>query len=159
MKKNDKTEKLVPFNYYGEEIMVSEAVYDFLIRDAWREKKRKARLSRCIGEGGNRCTKRCSECSRTRDGMAFSFEQTIEECQEIAAPDSVEFEVLENETHTEVLASYQKLDATDRAILALKHDGYSDKAIGKSLGLNQTTVSYRKRKAISILLERHGSDI
>ena len=147
------------FNYYGKDIEVSEEVYEFLIRDAWREKKRKARLSRCIGDGGNRCTKRCSECLRTRDGMAFSLEQTMDECQEIAAPDSVEHEVIENEIHAEVFASYQKLDATDRAILALRHDGLKDKAIAEVLGMKQTTVSYRKRKAISILLGRHGEDI
>ena len=91
--------------------------------------------------------------------MAFSLEQTMDECQEIAAPDSVEHEVIENEIHAEVFASYQELDATDRAILALRHDGLKDKAIAEALGMKQTTVSYRKRKAISILLEHHGEDI
>ena len=108
MQNKENTGKLVPFNYYGKEVMVTESVREYLLHEFWKDKKRNERLSRCIGDGGNRCTKKCSECPRTRDGRAFSLEQTMDECQEIAAPDSVEFEVIEKETHEEILASYQK---------------------------------------------------
>ena len=148
------------FNYYGTDIEVSEDIYQFLLRDAWKQKKRRERSTRCIIEGGKRCDEPCSECPYTRSGGDFSVEQMEEIGLEIRSGESpVEDIVIENETHEKLKIEFDTLSPVDRGILELKYEGLSDERIAEILGMKQTSVSRRKRKLISELLGRYGDEI
>ena len=146
MTKKDKKGKEVTINYYGTEVFVSEEVREILMRDFWREKKRKERSTRCIIEGGKRCDKPCSQCMRTRDGGDFSIEVMKEIGMEIPSQESVEDTVIKEERNKVIFAEFDKMDKVDQAIMILLSEGNSDRKIAESLGMPQTTVSYRKRK-------------
>lgn len=144
------------FNYYGKDIEVSDEVYEFLIRDAWKQKKRKERSTRCTIEGGARCTKSCSECPYTQSGGAFSLDYMEESGIGISDGSSVESIVIEEEFHSGLQDELNVMDSMDKAILELKYDGKSDRQIAEELGMSQTTVSYKKRKLLTDLLKRFG---
>jgi RNA polymerase sigma factor (sigma-70 family) len=151
------------FNYYGTDVEVSEEVFDFLRRDAWKNDMRRRRSNRCLVSSENgtlvRCEKSCFNCPRLRTGTVFSFEKTMEEGVDIKDPMNVEELITEEETQEEVRSDYFALDEVDQIILRLRYEGLSDRRIAESLNMKQTTVSYRKRKAIRKLFDQHKKDL
>jgi RNA polymerase sigma factor (sigma-70 family) len=163
MSKSDKKSTAKIFNYYGKDVEVSEEVFDFLRKDAWRNDMRRRRSNRCMvsNEKGTlvRCEKSCFNCPRLRTGTVFSFEKTMEEGVDIKDPMNVEELITEEETQEEVRSDYLALDEVDQIILRLRYEGMSDRRIAEALGMKQTTVSYRKRKAVKELYDKHKEDL
>lgn len=163
MSKSDKKSTAKIFNYYGKDVEVSEEVFDFLRKDAWKNDMRRRRSNRCMvsNEKGTlvRCEKSCFNCPRLRTGTVFSFEKTMEEGVDIKDPMNVEELITEEETQEEVRSDYLALDEVDQIILRLRYEGMSDRRIAEALGMKQTTVSYRKRKAVKELYDKHKEDL
>jgi RNA polymerase sigma factor (sigma-70 family) len=163
MSKSDKKSTTKIFNYYGKDVEVSEEVFDFLRKDAWKNDMRRRRSNRCMvsSEKGTlvRCEKSCFNCPRLRTGTVFSFEKTMEEGVDIKDPMNVEELITEEETQEEVRSDYLALDEVDQIILRLRYEGLSDRRIAEALGMKQTTVSYRKRKAVKELYDKHKEDL
>lgn len=146
MTNKDNKRQEVTINYYGVEIAVPEEVREVLMRDFWREKKRKERSTRCIIEGGKRCDKPCSQCKRTREGGDFSVEMMLELGMDVPAQESVEDEVIAANSLEVLLEELDKMDKVDKTIIMLLAEGLTDRKIAERLDMPQTTVSYRKRK-------------
>lgn len=163
MSKNDKKSTTKIFNYYGTDVEVSSEVYEFLIRDAWKNNMQWRRSTRCLVSNGKgslvRCEKSCLNCPRLRTGTVFSFEKTLEEGLDIQDSMDVEELITEKETQEEVRSDYFALDETDQIILKLRYEGLSDRRIAEALGMKQTTVSYRKRRAVKELYDKHKEDL
>ena len=59
----------------GQQIPVTEEVYRAYKRPAWAEHKRQERAKRCRDENGNRCTKDCRLCEKSRERSTLSLDR------------------------------------------------------------------------------------
>lgn len=166
MKINDKQQTSIHrfIEFDGQQIPVTEKVYQAYKRPAWAERKRKERESRCIDEKGKRCTKSCRTCDlvRAEKGLSplertsnvLSLDKLTENGFEVS--DAVDFaELLADKLLLEELfAALEELDSDNRRIMSLFGIGKSEREIAADIGLSQKAINKRKTKLFAQLKER-----
>lgn len=76
----------------------------------------------------------------------------LDDISEIAAPDSIEAEFMQNETKDELLSLLSKLDKHSHSVITLKYYGeLSNREIGNMLGLSESNVGTILSRAIQKL--------
>lgn len=148
----------------GEKISVSESVYRAVKRPAWTEHKRKEREKRCRIDG-HRCTQKCSECDRQKDGAPLSLEKFRESGYKPGESESTEDIVLQLLLLEKLAEELRRLAPTDELILRLFGDGKSEREISQILkeraqtnssiqGLSQKSVNLHKTSLFALLREK-----
>ena len=135
----------------GEQIAVTEEVYQEYMRPLWAEHKRQEREKRCFGKNGNRCTENCCFCKQQRKGSVLSLEEFNEDGFEVA--DSVNTEnIVMNKILREALhTALNKLEPENRRIAELFAMGFSELEIAAEIGLSQRGINKRKQKIFARL--------
>lgn len=120
--------------------------YDALRQKTYREA--------CCIIDGKRCTKKCSECERTRMGNALSLDSLMETVERLPDYQPIEEGVEEQELYEALHNAIDELCDIDRRILTLFSQGLSEREIGEKVGMSQKTINNHKRKAFSLLREK-----
>jgi RNA polymerase sigma factor (sigma-70 family) len=138
----------------GQQIPVIEEVYRAFKRPAWAEHKRQEREKRCRDENGNRCTKDCRLCDKTREGSVLSLDRFAEQGFEPAESTDIDELIAEKELLNELYAALDELDPENRRIMDLFKVGMSEREIAADIGLSQKAINKRKTKIFAQLRER-----
>jgi len=148
----DKTERYIQID--GQQIPVSEEVYQAYKRPLWAEHKRQERGKRCRDESGSRCMGDCSQCARERTGGPLSLDKLSEEgCEPANTADIAELAAY-HILLEQLTKALEELDPTDRRIAELFQVGLTEREIAAVIGLSQKGVNKRKTKLFSKLRER-----
>jgi len=133
----------------GEQIFVTEEVYRAYKRPLWREKKEKERRKRCRDENGNRCTKNCNDCLKSRNGSDLSLEKLSDIGLDVADPvDYAEF--VADELLLEQLLGVLN-DEEIALIDALFYKERTEQDYAVEVGVSQQAIGKRKKKIIDKL--------
>lgn len=139
----------------GQKIPVTEEVYQAYMRPVWAEQKRSEREKRCRDENGNRCTKDCSTCSKTRLGTPYSLDSFREDFGfEPVDKTDVEELVADKLLLDELFDILNELDPGSRRIIELYSIGLSEREIATEVGISQKAVNKRKNKLFTLLQEK-----
>ncbi len=143
----------------GNQIPVTEEVYQAYMQPLWSEQKRKEREKRCLisnGRGGTkRCTQDCSHCDKKRTGTILSLEHSAEKYGlEPADPTNIEEIFIGKELLDALYSALLELDPDNRRIMELFAHGWSEREIADDIGLSQKAINKRKAKLFAQLKER-----
>lgn len=162
MIKKTKRDKYFKLNLGGDVVEFEAAMFDGVSKEKkgeilhiyWASAKRQERETRCLNADGTRCRGKCCECSRTRDGQPLSMDQMDENGMLPQDCFSVEEYIEKQELYQALYAAIDMLDEKDRQIILLIFlEGHSEWETGEIISLSQSTVHYRKGKALKILKE------
>ena len=138
----------------GQQIPVTEEVYRAYKRPAWAEHKRQERAKRCRDENGNRCTKDCRLCDKSREGSTLSLDRFAEQGFEPADCVDIDELIAEKELYKELCTALDELDPDNRRIAELFSMGKSEREIAANIGLSQKAINKRKTKIFAQLREK-----
>jgi len=135
----------------GEQISVTEEVYQAYKRPVWAERKRREREARCRNDNGNRCVKDCRLCGKQRDGGNLSLDKFAEDGYEIADLIDITEIVAEEMLKKALREAVKRLSDNERRIIEIAFQGYAEREAAAKLGLSRNTFVYRRDKIVSKL--------
>lgn len=135
----------------NEWVQISEEVYDYLRRDAWREYKSQERANKCRDINGVRCTKNCKDCPKSRDGRVLSLEQLIELGGIPEDTISIDDPLANKELCEAIHIGMQQLNEREKLVVRLYTQGYVEREIAKLISCSQKSVNNWKRSAFAKL--------
>lgn len=131
---------------------VNKEVYDVIMRDEWREAKRKQRAWRCRDGKGHRCNRNCEECDvyrygRGPSGNSVSLDQMYEESEfEPSADTDAEGAVIYAILFEQLLGELEGFMPDGRQIAEMLMEEFTEKEMASRLGLPINTLQYHKKK-------------
>lgn len=156
-KNKENTAKEFYIETNGERIQVTEEVYRAFYRPVWTENKREGRNRRCRLPNGVRCTQKCSECTKMKDGSNLSLDSLSEDAGFEPQSDYDAAAIYEKQELLEQLHKVlDELEDIDRNIVKLKFfEGMSEREIATVVGFkSHKSVSKRLKKALAELKEK-----
>lgn len=155
-KNKEKTAKEFYIKENGERIQVNEAVYRAYYRPVWAENKREERNKRCRLPDGTRCTRKCSECTKMKDGGCLSLDRLSEDAGFEPQNDYDVAAIYEKKELLEKLHKVlDELEEIDRMIVLQFSEGKSNREIAKAVGFNcHKSVSKHLKKALAEIREK-----
>ena len=122
------------------------------LRMLWAQEHRERREYRCQNAKGVRCQKNCHKCKESQSGRLLSLEALIDGGVPFEDTFSVEADVEQRETITELYAALAKLDTLSHQIIELLYfGGQTEREVAVIVGLSQNGVHQRKMKALEEL--------
>ena len=141
----------------GQEVEVSEPVYQTVMRDVWREEKRRQRAWRCRDGKGCRCNGNCEHCELYRlgegpNGSDVSLDQLHEESDyEPQGSEGFEEDVVLKITVNSLITEISETVPDAARIVKMLEYEELEKDVAVELGIAKTTLNYRKNKVIAFL--------
>lgn len=136
----------------GQQIQVTEDVYQAYMRPRWAESRQQKRMSRCLKPDRTRCTGDCSKCPYKRSGSTLSLDQGYDDGFELV-DDTVDVEeTVLNRLLLEQLSHH--LEAADPAkhlLFCLIRQGVPERKIAAIIGISQSALNNRKNKLFTEL--------
>ena len=135
----------------GMKVEVSEEVYREYKKPVWKEKKRKQRNMRCRDGNCIRCHEDCTFCEYARQqggsqGSDISLEAHMALGADIAADYDLMEYVEEKRRSESIRAEIMKFEETDKMIAAMLMEGYKQKEIAISVGVEPYDVNRRIKR-------------
>ena len=136
----------------GTKVEVTEEVYRAYKQPLWREDRNKRNRYKCRDGQGVRCKGNCTECDYARfkegpQGNDLSLDGLIDDqlTDEGLVFDGFEKFVAMMEA-SQIRKEIMKMDETDRIILSMLGEGYSQAEVAKQVGITPMAVSKRVKK-------------
>ena len=133
---------------------VSEEIYYIMMRDVWKEEKRKQRMVRCRDANGIRCNGNCEMCGADPSGSPVSLERLQEESGYEPADstnfqDAVELAI----TLDSLFDQLKGMFPDGKRIADMIINSEMEKDVAKQLGIPKSTLNFRQKKVLSFLQE------
>ena len=125
-----------------------------VMQEYWKELKRMERETRCIDKNGKRCMEDCKQCNHNREGFTLSLDQLMEAGIFFKDASMIETHMESLEVLRSLSYALNALPEQCQDIIHLYMAGFSEREIGKILGLKQKYVNYWKNKALTVLKEK-----
>lgn len=136
----------------GTKVEVTEEVYRAYKQPQWREERNKRNRYKCRDGKGVRCNKKCEECDYARfiagpTGNDLSLDALIEDQMTDRGLTYDGFELfVELAKANEIWREIVKMDETDRIILSMLGEGYTQAEAAGKVGISPMAVSKRVKK-------------
>lgn len=122
------------------------------LRMLWAQEHRERREYRCRNVNEVCCQQQCDQCEWHQSAKPLSLEALIDGGVLFADAFSVEADIEQRETITELYAALANLDALSRQIIELLYFGeHTEREVAVFVGLSQNGVHQRKTKALEEL--------
>lgn len=122
------------------------------LRMLWAQEHRERREYRCQNVNGVCCQQQCDQCEWHQSVKPLSLEALIDGGVPFEDTFSVEADIEQRETITELYAALANLDALSRQVIELLYFGdHTEREVAVIVGLSQNGVHQRKMKALEEL--------
>lgn len=141
---------------YQGRIWVDEKIYKEYQRSKWSEEKKIKRRQKCLVDIGGklkRCPFHCQTCSQDKTEIPLSLDALYEEYQfEFPSEENIVLEELfKEERNQKIRQAILRLSKTERKMILLFLQGFSERKIAQILQKSSSTIHYQKKKIFAIL--------